>query len=79
MKAYTIVVYLTDGNWGYVRNNIGGMFSLTQDVNDTIYFDTISDAKDYYYKYIKGSYNQETGVAVVDSKCSIVTVEGNCF
>lgn len=79
MIAYTIKVYLTDGTWGYCRPNDRGGFNLTDDVSSTVYFDTVQEAKDYYYRYIKGFRNERTGVEVDGSRCSIIQVSAPCF
>lgn len=79
MTGYAIKVYMTDGSWGYPRMVGGGFFTLSPDVNDTMFFDTVQEAKDYYYSHIKGCVNEDTGAAVDSSKCAIVQVSGNCF
>ena len=78
MIAYTIKVYLTNGEWGYCRPNDFGGFNLTDDVSSTVYFDTVAEAKDYYYRYIKG-HKDQYGVAVDGSRCAIIQVSGACF
>lgn len=79
MIAYTIKVYLTDGDWGYVCPVGNGRWLLTYDVNDTVYFDTYNEARDYYYKKIKGSRANDTGAYVDSEKTCIIKVQGNCF
>ena len=47
---YLIRMDFEDGNWGYVRWDTGGRFSITRDPNDCLVFDSHDEAQEYYYQ-----------------------------
>lgn len=79
MIAYTIKVYLTNGDWGYICPIGNGNWILTDDVNDTIYFDTYNEAREYYYNRVKGCRDNYSGAVVDGQRTCIIQVQGNCF
>lgn len=67
---YCIKLVLVNGIEGYAE--YGG---LTSNINNAMFFDTFSEAKDWYVRNIKNTtYN---GIAVDHSRCTIVSVNSN--
>ena len=46
---YIIRLDFEDGNWGYVRWDTGGQWSITRDPDDCLVFDSHDEAANYYY------------------------------
>ena len=67
---YCIKLVLVNGTVGYAE--YGG---LTSNINNAMFFDTYSEAKDWYVRNIK--YTTYNGIAVDTSKCTIVSVNSN--
>ena len=74
--AYAIKIYFTNGDWAYPKFEGGGRYGFTKSANSTMYFDTVQEAKDYYYQHLRGG-TMDNGLQVDWGRCSIIKVESN--
>lgn len=73
-KAYVIKLYFTNGDWTYLSWGGGGRYYFTKDANNTMYFDTVQEAQDYYYEHIRGGVS-ENGSTIDWRRTAVVQVE----
>ena len=72
MLVYGIKVYLVNGYWGYVCNNGRGGFSITRDEGSILCFQTLDEAREFYYQYVRNA--TVDGVAVDRNRTACVNV-----
>lgn len=73
-KAYVIKLYFTNGDWTYISLGGNGRYYCTKDINDTMYFDTVQEAEDYYKKHVRGGVSSD-GSTVDWRKTTVIQVE----
>ena len=70
---YIIRLDFEDGNWGYVRGDFGGEYSITKSPDDCLVFDSHDEAANYYYDHfnrhtmVNGSYLKKVFITTIGS------------
>ena len=72
MLVYGIKVYLENGYWGYVCNNGRGGFDITKDEGSILCFQTLEEARDFYYRNVRNCH--VNGVPVDRTRTACVRV-----